>query len=159
MRGYANHPTWCACAIIPGLISDIKFAFRILFRTPGFTLAAVLVLALGLGATTAIFTLVERVLLSPLPYPDAGRLVWIWNVPPRAGAGLRGLFPTDFNEIRHESHLFESMAGAFPGSWNVTGAGEPQRLAGVRGTAVFFPTSGSHPQIGRFFSSEEYRVG
>lgn len=141
------------------LISDIKFAFRSLFRTPAFSFAAALVLALGLGATTAIFTLVERLLLSPLPYPDADRLVWIWNVPPRAGAGLRSLFATDIDEIRRESRLFESLGGAFPGSWNVTGFGEPQRLAGVRVTADFFATLRIKPQTGRLFLPEEYRVG
>jgi putative ABC transport system permease protein len=130
-----------------------------LFRTPAFSFAAILVLALGLGATTAIFTLVERLLLSPLPYPESGRLVWIWNVPPRSGAGLRGLFAEDIDEIRNESRLFESLGGAFPGSWNVTGAGEPQRLAGVRVTAGFFPTLGIQPQIGRLFLPEEYRAG
>jgi putative ABC transport system permease protein len=130
-----------------------------LFRTPAFSFAAALVLALGLGASTAIFTLVERLLLSPLPYPDAGRLVWIWNVPPRAGSGLRGLFYTDLDEIRRESRLFESVGGAFAGSWNVTGAGEPQRLAGVRVTSEFFPTLGIQPQTGRLFLPEEYRVG
>src|SRR5580692_4172117 len=130
-----------------------------LFRTPGFSVAAVLVLALGLGASTAIFTLVERLLLSPLPYPDAGRLVWIWNVPPRSGAGLRGLFATDIDEIRRESRVFESLGGAFPGSWNVTGAGEPQRLAGVRVTADFFPTLGVQPHTGRLFLPEEYHAG
>jgi putative ABC transport system permease protein len=141
------------------LIFDIKFAFRMLFRTPGFSCAAILVLALGLGATTAIFTLVERLLLSPLPYPDAGRLVWIWNVPPRSGAGLRGLFAADIDEIRNESRVFESLGGAFPGSWNVTGVGEPQRLAGVRVTADFFRTLGVEPQVGRLFTPDEYRVG
>jgi putative ABC transport system permease protein len=130
-----------------------------LFRTPAFSFAAALVLALGLGSTTAIFTLVERLLLSPLPYPHADRLVWIWNVPPRSGVGLRGLFATDIDEIRRESHLFESLGGAFPGSWNVTGAGEPQRLAGVRVTADFFPTLGIQPQIGRLFLPEEYHTG
>lgn len=130
-----------------------------LFRTPAFSLAAILVLALGLGATTAIFTLVERLLLSPLPYPDAGRLVWIWNIPSQSGAGLRGLFATDIDEIRRESRLFQSVGGAFPGSWNVTGAGEPARLAGVRVTADFLPTLGIQPQIGRLFLPEEYRVG
>jgi putative ABC transport system permease protein len=130
-----------------------------LFRTPAFSLAAALVLALGLGATTAIFTLVERLLLSPLPYPAAERLVWIWNVPPQSGAGLRGLYASDIDEIRRESRIFESLGGAFPGSWNVTGAGEPQRLAGVRVTADFFPTLGVQPQTGRLFLPEEYRVG
>ncbi len=130
-----------------------------LFRTPAFSFTAVLVLALGLGATTAIFTLVERLLLSPLPYPDADRLVWLWSVPPRTGAGLRGLFATDIDEIRRESRLFESIGGAFPGTWNVTGVGEPVRLAGARVTRDFFPTLGIQPQIGRLFLPEEYRVG
>lgn len=130
-----------------------------LFRTPTFSFAAALVLALGLGATTAVFTLVERLILSPLPYPDADRLVWIWNVPPHSGAGLRGLFATDIDEIRRESHLFEKLGGAFGGSWNVTGAGEPQRLAGVRVTADFFPTLGVQPLTGRLFLPEEYHAG
>jgi putative ABC transport system permease protein len=141
------------------LISDIKFAFRMLFRTPVFSIVAMLVLALGLGATTAIFTLVEGVLLSPLPYAQAQRLVWIWNVPPRSGAGLRGLFASDIEEINRESHNFESLGGAFPGSWNVTGVGEPTRLAGARVTSGYFPTLGTSPLIGRLFSPEEYRVG
>ena len=130
-----------------------------LFRTPAFSFAAALVLALGLGATTAIFTLVERLLMAPLPYPDAGRLVWIWNVPPQSGAGLRGLFYSDLDEIRRESRLFESLGGSFPGSWNVTGAGEPQRLAGVRVTAEYFPTFGVQPETGRLFLPGEYRIG
>jgi len=130
-----------------------------LFRTPAFSIAAILVLALGLGATTAIFTLIERLLLSPLPYPDADRLVWIWNVPPRTGAGLWGLFATDLDEIRRQSRLFDSMGGAFPGSWNVTGVGEPQRLSGARVTADFFPTLGIQPQVGRLFLPDEYHVG
>jgi len=117
------------------------------------------VLALGLGATTAIFTLVERVLLSPLAYPDGGRLVWIWNVPPRAGVGLRGLFATDIDEIRRESRLFEHIAGGFPGSWNITGAGDPQRLAGMRVTADFFQTLGIQPHLGRLFLPEEFHIG
>src|ERR1035437_5745296 len=130
-----------------------------LFRTPAFSFAAALVLALGLGATTAIFTLIERLLLSPLPYPDADRLVWTRSVPPQSGAGLRGLFFADIDEIRRESRLFESLAGAFPGTWNVTGVGEPQRLAGVRVTPDFFSTLGIQPQIGRLFLPEEYHAG
>lgn len=130
-----------------------------LFRTPAFSFTAALVLALGLGATTAIFTLIEHLLLSPLPYPDGDRLVWLWSVPPRSGAGLRGLFATDIDEIRRESRVFESIGGAFPGSWNVTGVGEPVRLAGTRVTADFFPTLGIQPRIGRFFLPEEYFLG
>jgi putative ABC transport system permease protein len=141
------------------LISDLKFAFRMLFRTPGFSFAAAMVLALGLGATTAIFTLVERLLLSPMPYPDADRLVWIRNVPPKSGVGLRGVFFPDIDEIRRESRLFETLGGAFPGSWNVTGLGDPQRLSGVRVSRDFFLSLGIQPQIGRLFLPEEYHSG
>jgi putative ABC transport system permease protein len=141
------------------LIADIKFAFRMLFRTPAFSFAAVLVLALGLGATTAIFTLVERLLLSPLPYPDADRLVWIRSVPPKSGIGLRGVFFPDIDEIRRESRVFDTLGGAFPGSWNVTGLGDPERLAGVRVSRDFFLTLGIQPQIGRLFLPEEYHTG
>lgn len=124
-----------------------------------FSLTAILVLALGLGAATAIFTLFERLILSPLPYPDAGRLVWIWNVPPRAGAGLRGLFALDIDEIRRESRVFSSVGGMFEGTWNVTGVGEPVRLAGVRVTPEFFSTLGIRPSLGRIFLPEEYHLG
>jgi len=124
-----------------------------------FSLTAILVLALGLGATTAIFTLFERLILSPLPYPQADRLVWIWNVPPRAGAGLRGLFAPDIQEIQRESRVFESVGGMFEGTWNVTGVGEPVRLAGVRVTPDFFPTLGVPPKLGRAFRPEEYHSG
>jgi len=130
-----------------------------LFRTPAFSFTAALVLALGLGATTAIFTLVERLLLSPLPYPDGNRLVWLWNVPPRSGAGLRGLYYDDLKEIHRESRLLENVGGAFRGTWNVTGIGEPMRLPGARVTADFFATLGVQPHIGRLFSPEEYHAG
>jgi putative ABC transport system permease protein len=130
-----------------------------LLRTPAFSFAAALVLALGLGATTAIFTLVERLVLSPLPYPDADRLVWIRGVPPQSGVGLRGVFFPDIDEIRRESRLFSSLGGAFSGSWNVTGLGEPQRLAGIRVSRDFLLTLGVHPQIGRLFLPEEYHSG
>ena len=72
---------------------------------------------------------------------------------------MRGLFAADIDEIRRESGLFESIGGAFPGSWNVTGVGEPVRLAGARVTRDFFPTLGIQPQIGRLFSPEEYHGG
>ena len=141
------------------MIGDIKFGFRMLFRTPAFSLAAIVVLALGLGATTAIFTLFERLILSPLAYPDASRLVWIHNLPPSAGTGFRDLFFEDMQEIRRESRLFEGIGGMFGGTWNVTGLGEPVHAAGVRVTPEFFTTLGVHPALGRAFLPEEYHAG
>ena len=130
-----------------------------LLREPAFAFAAAVVLALGVGATTAIFTLVHSVLLEPLPYPESDRLVWIWNVPPRSGLGLRGLLGGDFLEIRGQIRSFEKLAAFFPGSWNVTGVGEPQRLSGARVTEDFFDTLGVRPSRGRVFVPDEYHTG
>lgn len=140
-------------------MSHLRYALRTLLRTPAFTLAVAVVLALGMGATTAIYTLVHSLLLEPLPYPDCGRLVWIWNVPPRSGTGLYGLLGGDFLEVRDRTRSFDKMAGLFPGSWNVTGAGEPQRLSGARVTEQFFETLGVQPMLGRAFRSEEHSTG
>jgi putative ABC transport system permease protein len=130
-----------------------------LFRTPAFSLAAIVVLALGLGATTAIFTLFERLILSPLAYPDADRLVWIHNLPPSAGAGFRDLLFEDFKEIRRESHVFDGIGGMFEGTWNVTGQGEPVHASGARVTPEFFTLLGAQPALGRPFLAGEYHEG
>ena len=140
-------------------MSDLRYGLRMLLREPAFAFAAAVVLALGVGATTAIFTLVHSVLLEPLPYPESGRLVWIWNVPPRSGLGLRGLLGGDFLEIRGQIRSFEKLAAFFPGSWNVTGVGEPQRLSGARVTEDFFDTLGVRPSRGRVFVPDEYHTG
>src|ERR1700694_5535026 len=111
-----------------------------LFRAPAFTLAATVVLALGLGATTAVFTLVHSLLLAPLPYPESDRLIWMAAVPPRPAVGLRGLYPADLPEVRSQTHVFEKMSGLFPGSWNITGVGDAQRLSGAGVAVDFFET-------------------
>ena len=101
--------------------------------------------------------------MSPLPYPEADRLVWVWNVPPHPASGSPpGLRCSPPISMKYGVNRAFSTAwgGAFPGSWNVTGAGaEPQRLAGVRVTADFFPTLGIQPQAGRLFLPEEYHLG
>ncbi|HLX46252.1 MAG TPA: hypothetical protein VKR43_22555, partial [Bryobacteraceae bacterium] len=96
-------------------MSDLRQSFRDLFRDPGFTLAAVALLAIGIGATTAIFTLIHSILLEPLPYPDSQRLVWIWNMPPRSRLGQTGLLGGDFQEIRDRNHSFDKIAGFVEG--------------------------------------------
>lgn len=138
---------------------DLGHGIRTLIRAPAFTCAVAVVLALGMGATTAIYTLVHQLLLEPLPYPESERLVWIWNAPPRSGVGLYGLLGGDFLEARTLNQSFERMAGLFPGSWNVTGAGQPQRMSGARVTEDFFETLGVRPALGRVFLAEEYRTG
>ncbi len=140
-------------------MSDLRYGLRTYLRAPAFTLAAAVVLALGMGATTAIFTLVNSLLLEPLAYPDSGRLMWIWSVPPRNSTALNELSGGDFLEIRRQSRTFESLACFFRGSWNVTGIGEPQRLPGARVSEGFFETLGVRPMLGRGFLPDEHQTG
>jgi putative ABC transport system permease protein len=134
-------------------------SFRTYLRAPGFTAAAVLVLGLGIGATTAIFTLVNSLLLKPLPYPESERLVWVWDIPPHSGYGYNALLGPDFLEIKAQNQSFSSIGGMARMSWNVTGAGEPQRLSGALVTEGFFETLGVRPLLGRTFTAGEYHSG
>ena len=137
----------------------MRYALRTLGRTPGFTLAATLALALGIGATTAIFTVAHAVLIAPLPFHDPARLVWIRGVSPRSlhgnAANTGTMFAADFAEYRRSVSL-ASSGGFFHGSWNLTGPGEPRRLWGARVSAGFFETLRAAPAMGRAFVDEEY---
>ncbi len=130
-----------------------------LLREPAFTAAAAIVLALGTGATTAIFTLVHSLLLEPLPYPDSARLVWISGTPPRMAPGSSGLLGADFAEIRDRSHSYERVAGFARGSWIFSGSGEAETIDGGRVSPGFFETLGILPMLGRVFLPDEHRLG
>jgi putative ABC transport system permease protein len=140
-------------------MADWNYAFRMLFRNPGFTLAAVIVLALGIGATTAIFTLVHAVLLQPLPYPSSDRLIFIAGVPPRSGQGMTGLIGADFVEFRDHNRSFPKMAAYAQGLWIVSGVGEAESIPGARVSPGYFETLGVTPLLGRTFLPEEQRLG
>jgi putative ABC transport system permease protein len=140
------------------LWQDIRYGLRVLAKSPGFTAAAVLTLALGIGANIAIFSVVNAVLVRPLPYRDAGRLVMLWSTEPKNG--WRGqASPLDFVTWRQESRCFESLAAFQPDSRILTGRGEPVRLSGGQISAGFFETLGIAPQLGRTFAPAEYRPG
>src|SRR5215475_10382695 len=119
-------------------MSDFRYGLRMLVREPAFTLASAIVLALGIGATTAIFTLVHSLLIAPLPYPDSGRLVWISGTPPRMAAGSSGLAGADFSEIRDRNHCFQRVAGYVGGAWIVSGTGDAETIQGGRVSPGFF---------------------
>lgn len=140
------------------LISDIKYAFRQLCKSPGFTSVAVLTLAFGIGANTAIFSVVNAVLLRPLPFKDSDRLVMLWST--RMQEGGRGLpSPLDFVSWRQEKGSFESMGAVRLRSLNLTGQGEPVELRAGRISPGFVETLGLDPQLGRTFDVNEYRPG
>jgi putative ABC transport system permease protein len=158
----ARQPRWREDAAAPRrrrspmLAQDIRYAFRALARNPGFTMAAVATLALGIGANTAIFTVVHAVLLRPLPYPAPERLVRITET---ANGSLSSVAPPNYLDWRAQAGVFEAMA-AFDGQEVTLHAGaDPQRIPGYRVTAGFFPALGVAPVLGRAFREEDDRSG
>jgi predicted permease len=143
------------------LVSDLRFAGRMLRKNPGFSTIAIATLALGIGANTAIFSLVDGVILRPLAYLDAGRLVAVHEIVPKFGA-LGPLIPVNgmhFLEWRKTVHSFEQIALVGGTTLNLTGAGEPERLAAARVSPSLFPMLGVQAQFGRTFLDEEDRPG
>lgn len=139
---------------------DIKFAVRMLAKAPRFTAVAVLTLALGIGANTAIFSVIERVLLQPLPYDHPENLIEVWNTYLPA-VPLGGLSPGDFQDWQRQATAVSEMAGY---SWvqqgfNLTGDESPQRVEVSYATSNLFPMLGEKPAVGRFFVSQEDRPG
>src|SRR5690348_15365654 len=142
------------------LLQDIRFSVRSLLRTPGFTAVAVLTLALGIGANTAIFSVVESVLLRPLPYPQPEQLVQIWNTyPPQVPRAA--LSPGDYADWRAQNTRFSEMGGYahISQGFNLTGDGEPQRVLATYASAGLFPLLGVRLAAGNYFTPEEDRAG
>src|SRR5258705_3009081 len=135
------------------LLNDIRFGIRLMARSPGFTLVALVTIALGIGANTAIFSVVNTVLLRPLPYQDPDKLVVLWEKQEQIDQESPSL--PDFLDWRERNQSFEQMAIARRDNVNLTGAGEPERLLARQITANFFSTVAVTPQIGRSFSTDE----
>jgi predicted permease len=139
------------------MMADVRYALRALARAPGFTLAVVLTLALGIGVNSAIFSVVHNVLLRPLPYGSPERLVLLYGRYPQFGRTSTSL--PDFIDWRDRSRSFEQMAGRHGASFVLTGEGEPERVIADRVTSNFFATLGVRPMLGRTFLPEEDRMG
>ena len=140
------------------LLHDLRYAFRMLRHNPGFTAAAVIVLALGIGANTALFSIVNGVLLRPLPYPQAGQLVTLRESKPNFATGSISL--PHFLDWQKDNRTFASMAAMRGGrSLVLTGLGEAEQLNCVMLTGGFFEQLGVNPVIGRTFTQDEAKVG
>jgi len=137
------------------LWQDIRYALRTLARKPGFTFVAVVTLALGIGANTAIFSVVNAVLLRPLPYPEPERLVQVWNKLESAGLPQLWFSEPEIIDYRQRQQHFEDIAVFTAQGANLTGAGEPQRVTLCFTSAPFFPVLGVNPLLGRTFTPEE----
>jgi putative ABC transport system permease protein len=144
----------------PELIAaDVRYAFRTLRRNPGFTIVVLLTLALGIGANAAIFSVVNGVLLRPLPYRDADRLMVIWGDLKRPGLNDIPASAGEYVDYRDRSHAFEQVAAYDTVGFNLTGGGEPERVEGAVVTTTFFALLGASAQVGRTFAAAEDQPG
>lgn len=141
------------------MLDDLQFAFRQLLKSPGFSLVAILTLALAIGADTAIFSAVDAVLLHPLPYPDPDRLLIVQETLPRYA--LHGIAPTaaDYAEFRRQATCFSHVAALTNASATLTGAGEPEDIPALQVTASAFPMLGVVPIVGGLFTSDDDQPG
>jgi putative ABC transport system permease protein len=141
------------------LLQDLRYGLRRLSRSPGFTLVAVGALALGIGANTAIFSVVNAVLLRPLPYPEPEQLVQVYESRPRQNMTRVDVSPNEFLAWADEGGSFRQLAAVDFASFNLTGRGEPERVSGALVTASYFPLFGVRPAHGRAFLPEEDQPG
>jgi putative ABC transport system permease protein len=148
---------------MPSLGQDFRYGARLLWKAPGFTAVALAALALGIGATTAIFSVVDAALLKPLPFPDPGSLVALWENNPAAGPDSSFVAPANFREWQRQSQAFKALAAIRDSRLNLNGGPdgylEPEELHVERVTAGLFPLLGVSPVLGRAFREEEDRPG
>jgi putative ABC transport system permease protein len=145
--------------VLADFLQDLRYAARMLRKNPGFTAVAVIALALGIGANTAIFSVVNTVLLRPLPYKDPEQLVMVWEDASRHGYPRDTPAAANFVDWRDQNSVFSGMAAIADMNFNLTGAGNPERLKGRRVSASLFPLLGVDPQLGRVFSAAEDQPG
>jgi putative ABC transport system permease protein len=140
-----------------GIIQDLRYAVRQLRKSPGFAAVAVITLALGIGANTAIFSVVNAVLLKPLPYPNADQLVMLWEQNPRRGWFENIISGDNFLDWEKQNQVFAGMAAFESNSFNITGNHRAEEIAGERVSANLFSVLGVQPIRGRLFLPEEDR--
>jgi len=141
---------------------DLRYGFRTLLRNPGFCAVAILALAMGIGPNTAIFTMVNAVLLKPLPVPEPNRVVMIWGTLLKSGFDQMPVSAADYLEWKKQAHSFDQMSAAFAipeFGLNVSGAGDPERVSAALASKEFLPALGIKPIVGRNFLPEEDRPG
>ena len=143
-------------------LQDIRYAFRMLLKRPGFTVIVVLTLALGIGANTTIFSAIDAVLLNPLPYKDPERLMVVWETNKQLGPEMwdrNEAAMGNFLDWRSRNQIFDQLGALFDTSMNLTGVGEPQRIQSCVVTTNFFQVLGVQPMLGRSFLPEAETPG
>ena len=143
--------------MMEALWQDLRYGIRMLFKHPGFTAIAVVTLALGIGANTAIFSVVNAVVLRPLPFEDPERIIRMWGKFSQGDHASTS--PPDFLDYRAQNSTFEEFAAMMSSSYNLTGDAEPERIIAADVTTNFFRALGVKPVQGRAFSPEEEQLG
>src|SRR5262245_19213016 len=138
---------------------DLRFALRRLLRGPAFALAAIATLALGIGSTTAILSVVHALLLRPLPFPDPDRLVIVWEADRIRGTTRESASMPDFKDFLAGTSSFETLSGYRRANMTLTGRAEPERISAALVTEGRFRMLGVAPEVGRGFSSEDHAKG
>src|SRR5580704_261143 len=136
-------------------LGNLRFSWRTLRKAPGFSIVALLVLGLGIGANTAIFSVVNSVVLHPLTYPGSDRLALIWETDLKDGIKREGPSGPNFFDWQEQSRSFEEMALLEVGTGTVTGGGEPEQVTGLRVTTNFLSMLGARTVLGRGFTAAE----
>lgn len=154
----ASHDSW-GWAWLEHLAQDLRFAFRMFGKNPGFTATVVFTLALGIGANTAIFSMIDSILLRPLPIDKPSQVVVIHQNFPKLNLFHTTVSPPDFRDFSRSADVFQSTALMVDKSLNLTGEGQPQRLFAMRATRSLFPLLGIRPILGRTFTADEDSYG
>src|SRR5260370_8688888 len=139
-------------AAMQTFLHDLRFAVRLLWKSPGFTAVAIIALALGIGANTAIFSVVNSVLLRPLPFRDADRMMIVWETNKAQGWNRMGPSGPNYLDFRDQSKSFEDLALLEQGTGTVTGFGEPRQVPALRVSTNFLTVLGVKPALGRNFA-------
>src|SRR5438270_9911278 len=150
-------PTRDDSALVGNVANDLRYAARLMLKSPGFSLVAIITLALGIGPNSAIFTVVNAVLLRPLPYADPGRLVAVYcsaSDIPHFGSS-----PPDFRSLREQNKTFDSVSAFYTTAFNLSGDTQPERLLGLTVSAEFFKTYAVQPLMGRTFVPADEQWG
>src|ERR1043165_3251278 len=141
------------------MLKDIQYGVRILLKHWGVTLVALITLALGIGANTAIFSVVNAVLLRAFPYADADRLVLVWEKRQGGTTDQNVINLGNFSDWKEQNQVFSDMAAFFDRSFNLTSDGEPEEVPGEWATTNLFSVLGTNPVLGRTFTNDDGRDG
>src|SRR5579862_2154631 len=145
--------------MLPVIVQDLRYALRGLFRAPGFAAAAILTLALGIGAATSIFSVADATLFRPLPYPDSSRLVMVWDQLLKIGVDRFPLQTHTFEVYRNQDHIFDDAGVFWPADRTLTTASAVDEISTMWVSESILPMLGARTSLGRGFTAEEYRKG